>query len=135
MAGTLAQGAGFAAALEVGIRLMKKRPLYLVLPFHVQVNADQTRLLIPLSLQYDFELPRPGLYLSTRLGGGFGYNRKSQGDKDPELYGGVIYPELGVKYTWAGRVNLGADVGFPVLLRDDKVAASIRFMVAVGSNF
>ncbi len=136
-------GAIFNITAEFGIRLWKDR-LYLIFPvsYIYQPNTSSSAFHLPIGIEYDQPIVR-GLYVTFALSAGFAlfefpFKTLDFQTGNPTFgstahYGGVVTPEIGIKYTIRNRVNLGIDLlSFPIQFDDQKVGGIYRCNFYVG---
>ena len=146
--------------LELGFALDRERRAYLVVPLEAHIGVRSSgndvasasltfaRLLVPVGFQYDIPLGRSGLFLSPRISAGYvAYITRGMASlgsasisAEGTRHGGVIAPELGLKYVVNGRFNIGIEpFSLPIfLLKDDddlRVLLDYRIRGYVGVNF
>ena len=118
----------FSLEIEAGIALDHAHNLYLSFPPQFQFSDGLTTIILPLSIQYDIELPVKGLYLYPKLnvGGaiftGNGYlGRNVQGAF-------ALQPEFGVKYLITDNVHIGFEpVSLPLYLGNKHDGFDIQY--------
>jgi hypothetical protein len=99
--------AQFVASPEVAVALDRGYHAYIGIIPMFQVGDDFTIINVPLTFQYDIELPVKGLYIYPKVNSG--YSRWLEGDGNYFN----IEPAVGVKYQFHRHVHAGAEpLGF-----------------------
>ena len=117
-----------ALVTEIGIAVTANRNGYLFLPLSFQLSPGAYLITIPIGFQYDIALPVRGLYLTPR--GSVGYTAAIAPNTSCSGIGcssetvvshlGTITPEIGIKYIFKGRYNLGFDpFSLPISIGND----------------
>lgn len=109
-----------ALITEFGFAVTPNRNGYLLFPLGFQLSPGASLITVPVGFQYDIPLPVRGLYLTPRGIVGYtavisnstactGPNGTSCTTSTFVSHLGVIIPEIGVKYIFKGRFNIGFD--------------------------
>lgn len=129
--------------IDLGVAVSRSYSAYLLLMPQLDLRPDFFHVMVPLGFQYDFRLAR-GLFVYPRLSVGYSALISNASldfgslhfSANQVLHGGVVIPELGLKYVVNGRFNLGLEpLSFPVFFNDRDYAAWYRANVFLGGNF
>lgn len=126
----------FALELEFGVALDHAHNLYLSFPPQFQFGSDVITINLPISIQYDVELPVRGLYLYPKfnLGGAI-----FTGSGVPSAQGALtIQPEFGLKYLIVDNFHIGFEpISLPMYLGNTHDAFGIQYRLFFygGANF
>lgn len=131
-----------ALSLDLGFAVSRDYNAYIVLTPQVQLRDSFFNFSLPIGFQYDIRLAR-GLYLYPRAS--IGYSAQvftSSFVYGPFRYysqsvehGGILIPELGLKYVVNGRLNLGFEpFSLPVFFNGENYSIWYRFMFFIGFN-
>ncbi|HZS35993.1 MAG TPA: PEGA domain-containing protein [Polyangia bacterium] len=130
----------FSFAAEIGVAVCCRNRLYVVFPFSLHYKdfgfgATITFLELPLGLQYDVHLIA-ALYLPIGLSVGYAVAIPTGLTNNDAVHGGVVRPQVGVKYVIKGRGNVGVDAfNLPILFNGNGVTLEYRMMFYGGVNF
>lgn len=146
-------GTGMNVGLDFGRAVHPSSHLYIIAPIVftfsytntvTDSNSTQsrsTRIQLPIGLQYDIPFFAPGLSLTPRLSIGYTFIHREvlvipDGTAILRSHLGVLTPALGVKWTWRGRLHLGADLlNLPIFFNSSSVWVIYSVLFYGGFNF
>lgn len=130
-----------ALELDFGVALTGDRALYLVLAPQFHLANNLSTIMVPLGIQYDIALPVPGLYLYPRVSMGYAASIYDYGCilnycASRTFHRGFALPEIGIKYVFRGRGNIGFEpFSMPIFFDEDWVGLQYRLLFYGGVNF
>ncbi|HEX5011634.1 MAG TPA: hypothetical protein VFY71_14670, partial [Planctomycetota bacterium] len=97
-----------------------------------QLLGGETDVFVPLGFQYDVPSPTlKGLYAYPRFSAGYAYSTR-----EGARHAAVAIPELGVKYVFGGRFNLGLEpFSLPIAFGAGATRVHYRAHLVLGFNF
>lgn len=125
------RAAQFVLSPEVAVALDRGYHAYLGIIPQFQVGDRFTIINVPLTFQYDIELPVKGLYIYPKVNAGYSRHIESDGNYF------MIEPAVGIKYQFHKNVHFGGEpLGFPMYIGEQRgvsdFAAQYHFLAYIG---
>lgn len=126
--------AQFVISPEIAYALDREGNAYLGFIPMFQVGDNFTIFNIPLTFQYDIELPVKGLYIYPKVNAGYAHWLEEEGNYF------MIEPAVGIKYQFHKNVHVGGEpLGFPFYIGErygrSDFAAQYHFLAYIGFDF
>ncbi|MBK6518871.1 MAG: hypothetical protein IPM79_13340 [Polyangiaceae bacterium] len=123
--------AQFVLSPEIAVGLDREYNAYLGIIPMFQVGDGFTIINVPLTFQYDIELPVKGLYIYPKVNAGYSRHIESDGNYF------MLEPAVGIKYQFHKNVHFGGEpLGFPFYIGEQRgrsdFAAQYHFFAYIG---
>ncbi|NUP06671.1 MAG: hypothetical protein HOW73_11505 [Polyangiaceae bacterium] len=119
---------------EIAVALDRGYHAYLGIIPQFQVGDSFTVINIPLTFQYDIELPVKGLFIYPKVNAGYSHWLEANGNYF------VIEPQVGIKYQFHKNVHVGGEpLGFPIYIGErngrSDVGGQYHFLGGIGFDW